>query len=213
MKKALCILLIFTMLFGVVGCTNLTDLMEDATQDAMPFSFGTTENNTYRSTFTGITCTLPSAWNFYSEEEILEMNNMTLDMVGEEAAELIANADIIYDMCAANEETYSNININLEKISSSQMKNLNLKEVLEAQFATIKDGYSNMGYTNVQIAYAKATVDGKEYDGIELTATIGDMPYYCTIFCFTKGNYIVNVTVCAFDTEELQTILGCFDIA
>lgn len=209
MKKFLCIFLAFILLLAMAGCSE-PDVRGEVTVEEEEFSFGSTSGNKYKNKFLGLSCKLPSEWEFYTDEQILEANSLAMDALGEEAAEAIKNATIIYDMFATNAETGSNMNLNLEKITAAQKKNLNLKQTIEAQFATIEAAYENMGYSNVQAVYTKVEVDGEKLDGAEITASLYGADFYCTLFCFVKGNYIANVTVCAFDDAEMQTILDYF---
>lgn len=214
MKKFLCFLLIAVMLCGLVACTSDEDVRGSISNDQneeSKFSLGTTENNRYHNEFLGLSCTLPSEWVFYTDEEIRELNNIVKDAVEEDVAAALENADIIYDMYASNPNDYSNVNINLEKHTALQISAMNLKTVLEAQFDTIKDTYEKIGYTNVSVRYEKVTVDGKELDAAVITADITGMAFNATCFCFKQGRYLANVTVSAFGADKVSSILSCFD--
>lgn len=205
------------MLFSMAACSFETtdDVRGSISNDQNnedKVSLGETKNNSYKNEFLGLSCTLPSEWVFYTEEEILELNDIVKDAVDEDVAEAIENATIIYDMYASNPNDYSSVNVNMEKHSSVQIAALNLKTVLESQFETIIDTYENMGYTNVQVKYEKITVDGKEFDGAVITADIADYEFSSVVFCFKKGRYIANVTVGALSDETMKSILGCFTV-
>lgn len=176
------------------------------------FSLGKTANNTYNNKFLGLSCTLPAEWVFFTDEQILELNNIVGDILDEEVAERLKNATIIYDMYAAYQTEGSNMNINLEKLSALQLISLDIKQILEASISSIKSTYQNMGYTDTDVAYQKIKVDGKEFDGLKLTAKIQGINFYATIFTFRKGNYLANVTVCSLQTDKCDTILSYFTV-
>ena len=69
-----------------------------------------------------------------------------------------------------------------------------------------------MGYTDINVKYEKTKVDGKEFDGLKLTAKIQGIDFYTTVFSFRKGNYLANITVCSLLTDETATILGYFTV-
>ena len=150
------------------------------------FSIGKASGNTYKNDFLGLSCTLPSDWTFYSEEQMLEMNNFTGSYLDETVQEQIKNATIIYDMYAVRGNTGSSISINLEKLSKAQAAVLDLKDTLEAQISAIKNGYSNMGYTDIEISYQKVKVDGRSLDALLLTAELGGRDFTAVIFCFLQ---------------------------
>ncbi len=213
MKKFLCILMVAVMLLGLVACTTDEDIRGSVSTDPTSeesFSLGKTKNNCYENTFLGISCTLPSEWIFYTDEEILELNNIVSDMVDEDVAKALEAANIIYDMYATNPNDYSSVNVNLEKHTATQVAAMNLKTVIEAQFSVIKSSYENMGYTDVNVQYQKITVDGKELDGAVITAKISGLQFNATLFCFKKGRYLSNVTIAAFGADKVDAILDCF---
>lgn len=218
MKKFLCLALALIMLVGICGCfdgNGPEDVRRDIggeNQNEPAFSLGKTANNTYNNDFLGISCALPDDWTFYTDEEILEINNIVGDVVDEDIAEQLENANVIYDMYATCQTEGSNMNVNLEKLSSIQTISLDIKQTLESQIDTIKQGYENMGYKDTNVEYKKIKVDSKEFHGLKLTARIQDIDFYATIFTFKKGNYLANVTICSLQTDKTDTILSYFTV-
>ena len=222
MKKILCLFLAITILVGLCGCFGNNDIddvrgdINSANQsqnESEPgFSIGKATNNTYKNDFLGISCTLPAEWVFYTDKQILELNNLVGDVVDENTAELLENANIVYDMFASYEAEGSNININLEKLTALQLANLDIKQTLEAQIDSIKTSYTSMGYTDIKVDYQKVKVDSKEYDGLKLTAKIQGIDFYATVFTVRKSNYLANATICSLQTDKSDTILGYFTV-
>lgn len=219
MKKFLCFLLSVVMLFSLVGCFggNTGDVRGTVAADPTEakeesFSFGKSTGSTYRNDFLGLTFQAPAGWEFYSDQQILETNNLVGEVLDEEAAKQMENATIIYDMFVNNATEGSSANVNLEKLNVLQIAALDIKQTLEAQIDTIKSTYENMGYSDAQVVYEKFTVDGKEFDGLRITAKIQDIDFYCTVFTFRKGSYLANVTASSLQTDKTADILGCFTI-
>lgn len=215
MKKLLCLFMAIIMLTGLCGCLDNQDVRGEINsggqeEEESKFSLGQTADNTYKNDYLGISCTLPSDWVFYTDEEILELNNIVAGTVDEDIAKALENANIIYDMYATNPNDYSNINVNLEKLSAVQIATADLKELLEAQFDGIKSTFSNMGYTDINIAYEKITVDGKEFDGAKITAKIQGVDFHSVVFCFKKGLYLANVSLGSIQTDKTAEILSYF---
>lgn len=212
MKKFLCLFLAIILTFGLCACGgngNVRGEIEGG--DGPEFSLGDTVSNTYKNDFLGISCTLPSEWVFYTDEQILQMNNIVGEVIDDKVAEQLKDANIIYDMFAQT-STGNSINVNMEKLSALQVLSLNIKNTLEAQIDTIKQSYQKMGYSNVNVGYQKVTVDGKEFDGLRLTASIQGINFYLYVFTFLKGNYLANVTVSAVQTDSTNTVLGYFTV-
>lgn len=215
MKKFLCILLSVLLTMSLWACSGDEDVRGEITTDPTDpqFSLGTTANNTYKNDYLGLSCTLPSDWVFYTDEQIRELNNIANEMAGEEFQEALEKAEIIYDMYASAQSGLYTVNVNLEKINILQAATVNLKTVLEGQTSALKTALENMGCSNIQIQYQKITVDGKEYDSLVITANIMGVPLYETLFCFIKGSYIANIGVCTLQTDDTAEILDCFTIS
>lgn len=222
MKKLLALVLAIVMVCGLCGCLgggNNDDVRGDINsggqiqeQKEPEFSLGKSANNTYNNDFLGLSCTLPSEFVFYTDKQILELNNIMGDIIDEDVAKQLENANIIYDMHAVNQVAGDSINVNLEKLSAAQIINLDIKKTLEAQIDTIKSSFQSMGYTDINVAYKKTTVDGKEFDSLTIFAKIQGVPYYSTVFTFRKGKYLANVTFGSLQTDKTNTFVGYFTI-
>lgn len=212
MKKVLCILLAALLTMSLCACSSGEDIRGDITPDPTDpqFSLGQTANNTYKNDFLGLSCSLPSDWVFYTDEQIRELNNLTGEMAGEAFQEALENADIVYDMYASYQGGVSTLNVTMQKLNALQIATIDMKAVLEAQFPTIKEAFKNMGCTDVQLKYEKVTVNGKEFDGATVVATISGISLYETLICFVKGRYYATVTVCTLQTNDTAAILNRF---
>ena len=218
MKKLASLLLALVMMLCLCSCgvmeainssiaPDADDVSKDVESGAV--SLGVVENNVYRNDYFGIRCELSEDWTFYSEEEILELNNVSIDSSGIDWS----NAPIIYDMYATHQTNFSSININMEKLSSLAASDLDIKSYLEPQFDAIKSGLTNTGYSNVTVEYAKITVDGRQYDGIKVHGDIQGIDFYEVIFCYRKGNYLVNTAVATLQTDTTAEMLSAFTIS
>lgn len=232
MKKFICSLLAILMLLSLCACGSVDDSSDirgeiidgnivpettdpvetDPPETEASFSFGKATGNTYQNDFLGLSCTLPEDWAFYSEQQILEMNNLAGEYLDEDAAKLLENANIIYDMMALKQEDGSNISVNLEKLTALQLLSLDIKALLEAQIDLIVSTYENMGYTDVQVVSEKVTVDGEEYDSLRISAKIQGVDFYSTAFAFLKGNYLANITVSSLVEDNTAAYLSYLTI-
>lgn len=225
MKKILSLVLAIIMLVGLCSClsdnendnvrgdivTQTSSESESQPESEPQLSLGKTANNTYNNEFLGLSCTLPSEWTFYTDEQILELNSITADLVDEEIAKSLENANLIYDMYAIKADG-SNININLEKLNAVQLITLDIKATLESQIDTIKTAFEDIGYTDFNAKYQKVTVDGKEFDALVYNAKIQGIDFYGNVITFRKGNYLANVTVSSLQTDKTSDILSCFTV-
>lgn len=214
MKKLFCILLAIAMLLSLCACgKDDTDNVRGTISDKEPeFSLGKASGSTYTNEFLGVEFALPAGWEFYTEKQILELNNLVGEYLDEDAAERLKNAAIIYDMYAHCPANGNNVNINLEKLSAAQLVKLNIKEVLESQIDTMTTAFKNMGLSDIKIEYQKVTVDGKEFDGLTIVAKAPGVDLFETVFTFRQGNYLANIAVCSTQTNTTASILSNFSI-
>ena len=191
-----------------------TDSDTDAGADAeVDFSLGDTADNSYVNDFLGISCTLPGDWEFYTDAEILALNNLTGEYLEDDILDQLKDATIIYDMYASAEGGAKSVSVNMQKFSPVQIASINIKQVLESQIDTLKTTFENMGYSNIEASYAEVTVDGETFDGLALTAKIGDLTFYSTMFSFVRGNYLASVSIGLLGDDTTETVLGYFEVA
>lgn len=222
MKKIICFVCSVIVLLSLFGCAgnNKTDDVrgtietgeQTQPQSEPEFSLGKATGSTYKNDFLGISCTLPEGWTFYSDEKILEMNNLVGEYLDEDVAEQLEKATIVYDMYASSETDGSSINMNLEKLNIAQALNLDIKQTLEGQIDAIQTAYENMGYTDVKVTYQKITIDGKDFDSLKLVAKIQGIDAFTTTVAFKKGNYLANISLFSLQTDKADEILGCFTV-
>ena len=96
---------------------SVTNSTDSATSSQAEFSIGTTTGNTYENEFLNLGCMLSTGWNFYTDAQIAELNNITTDTLGDDYKAQIANANIVYDMFAID-QTGNNIYVILEKTNA-----------------------------------------------------------------------------------------------
>ncbi len=210
MKKLLALLLALMMVFSFAACgeKETADNKTDA-GDKSSFTFGTVENNVYENEFIGIGCELPSAWTFYSEEDIMELNNITMSYMDEDFQEAIENATLLYDMYAQSSNGLNNINVVLQKIPQIQLDTLDLEDTFELGFNQAKTALENMGYTNVSFKGEKRKVCGKEMPIGVITSQIGGMPLTQLQFAIKCDGYLASVTISDY-TSDGSDLLGLF---
>ncbi len=174
------------------------------------FSMGKTDGLVYENEFIGIGCALDSNWRFYSDEEIMELNNFATDAAGEEFEKLLQEANIIYDMYATSDNELDNINVNLEKMSKLQLNKLVIKDTLEQTIPMLRDAYSNMGYTDFQAELDTVNIEGEEIDCLSMSAQIDGLNVYQKTFGIKCNGYLASITVTAYKENTVDSIVEKF---
>ncbi len=191
--------------------TEAAEADEEATE---AFEFGEVSANVYENKVIGLGCELSSDWTFYTDEQILEMNSLALEAMDEEAAEMVADATIIYDMYAMHSDGMSSINVNLENVGVASYALYSEKDSLENAKDILVDSMENMGYENASAELTTVTVAGEEFDALSTTASISGLDMYQLIFVKKcGGKYFANITVTTFGEDFTQDVIDSFYIA
>lgn len=180
------------------------------------FSIGNVKGRVYVNEFIGISYKLDDGWTFYDDDQIKALNNITMDVVGDELKELLKNAPVVYDMYATDSSQLNNVLVNLEKINPLQLAGLNIAENYKASIPLIKSGFTDMGYTNVNCEVVKIEVDGKNLDALRTTAEIENIKLYqisvavkCNgyLACLVATTYYNDTTADLLDNVEWLNLL------
>lgn len=213
MKKILSILLVAVMLLSLCACGSDDSVGEPLPVESSPnFSVGRTSGNTYKNEFLGLTIKVPDDWKFYSDSEILAINNVSKEYHDKDTLALLEQADVVYDMYAFSASGEGSVTITLKKLGSlKEVAGTDTKAKIEADFDMLNETLKNVGYTDIEIAYVKVPVDGNEIDGYTIKANLYGLWCYSTAIVFTRGNYSVDITVTTLTEGGEAEIFDGFD--
>lgn len=208
MKKFLICLMACVMLLAMVGCAADKDPYTPGNKaEDEEFSLGEVTGKKYESEFIGIGFTLPEGWEFYTDEEIKELNNFVEDKAGQDYLDLLKNATVIYDMAAASPSQTDNVMVTLEKIPNAQLNKLNLAQSLETSFSVVKSSLENMGYRNITHEVTTLTIDGETFTAMNITATLSGMTMRQTSIAIKCNGYLASLAVTTFDAAGTAPLL------
>lgn len=230
MKKIISLLIALVMIFSLTACNDDKDIRGDqidnrTTQATLTneenvsqtkdkeFSLGTVSGLTYENKFIGIGCKLSDEWTFYTDEEILKLNNIALEMGTEDFAEqlkdALENADVFYDMMASTEDSMEYITVNFGKVNNIALASLDIIENYKDAAKISIQQLESIGYTNCIYEIIKVTIDGQELDAMCISSEIEGLNFYYVMFSIKCDGYIANITVGAYDKEKITEIHDC----
>lgn len=230
MKKLLAILLALVMALSIVACggdedktgeitnkettTNESDdvegeISEQEVEVPVIDTIGEAEGNTYENAFLGFGFTLPEGWSFYSKDQINELNSITQDMLDEDIAKQLEEANVIYDMYALDQ--YGNsVNIVMEKISAIASIAIDEKTYAEASAQQLPEALKQIGLADVSTEITNTTFNGAEHVSIDVVGTAEGFSLYEKIICIKTGQYMVCVTVATTHENTTDAVLEYF---
>ncbi len=174
------------------------------------FSLGKTDGLVYENAFIGLGCTLPSDWSFYTDEEIMELNNYTADFMGEEYEEMVKNAQIVYDMYAVDGTDMNSINVTLEKIDNRMLAGIDVADIYAQNKSAFETMYTSMGCSNVLVNQVTIDIEGEEFAGIEISAEINGYTLYQKCFGVKCNGYLASLAITTYGDISPDDILANF---
>lgn len=206
MKKTVSLVALLMVVVMLCACGTGNDLSSG--NSSASFALGKVADNQYTNEFLGITCTLDEQWTFYTDEQIKEVNNITADMLDEDIAEQLENANFVYDMMAASESGAS-INVNIENVGLSGVA-MTAETYLSMQMDTVKTGLEQMGFSDVVIENKTYDFAGNSEEGLYIHASVNGVTFEEAVVVLKRGMRFANISVGTLD-GDIDSILAMFE--
>ena len=203
MKRATTLLLALVMVFTLAA-------ISPAARAEDSFGTGTIEDNVYWNETMKIGCALDETWYFYSEEEIMEANGTTAEVLEGEIAEMIENGGTLTDMFAQNLETGATVNVVFERMSLANSLLYNEKSYIEASIPTLEEAFAQMGIEDVAYTIQEAEFMGQTHMILQITGLYSGVPVYEQVAVVKDGRNFTVVSVFSVLEGEAEEVLSCF---
>lgn len=203
MKRATTLLLALVMVFTLAAISPAARAEDN-------FGTGTIEDNVYWNETMKIGCALDETWYFYSEEEIMETNGLTAEVLEGEIAEMIENGGTLTDMFAQNLETGATVNVVFERVSLANSLLYNEKKYIEASIPTVEEAFAQMGIEDVAFTVQEAEFLGETHTILQITGLYSGVPIYEQVAVVKDGRNFIVVTIFSVLEGEAEEVLSCF---
>ncbi len=187
-------------------------LPQDALSAAAPVPMlGSVSESTYWNETLSIGYELPdSDWFFYTEEEILEINQLTGEMLGEDYQKALDSLNGYTDMYAANSVTRENVNITVENLSGLNALIISEASYMQLGAKGLDETLKQMGVEDFTCTSEDFTVGGETHPGSRVSYTLQDVPIYQTLVVIKSGRKMLTITVTAMQADACDSILEGF---
>ena len=177
------------------------------------FQRGSVEGRTYTSEFLGLTCTAPEEFAYLSDQEIAEMNSITLES-GEDLAsamkQRLEDGGQVQDMYLMTEDALHRVGITVDKVTDGKTA-VDMAAFIENGIAQAEEYYAAIeGMTDVTSAAQTTKFLGGEYDSILTTATYNGFPTQSLQVCIPLEQYICVVTFTSYVEDRTDEMMGFF---
>ena len=167
---------------------------------------GTVADYIYSNDAFGLGFEADTDWLYYSDEEIAATMGIAAEkMLSPEAADLIQEATIIYDMYCVNLTTGSSVNINHENIGALYGSIVDDEYYLEISKTQLEAQAAGLDFTRNEVG--TAVVAGEEVPCLYVEINFSGMKVYETILAKKSGNWISVITVSGMSEEDVLDTL------
>lgn len=203
MKRVFTLFLALAMVLTLAGISPAARAEDE-------FNFGSTQDNTYWNETLKIGCTLDENWYFFTKEEIAQVNNMTVEALEGNLAQMVKDGGSLMDMYAQNLETGATLNLMVERLSLVNSLAVTEKLYANASQETVKQTLEQMGIEEVEVTLNAMEFAGQEHQSVAITGTYSGVPVFETMVVVKSGRNMIVVTAFSLDEEEIQQTLACF---
>lgn len=177
------------------------------------FQRGSVEGRTYTSEFLGLTCTAPEEFAYLSDQEIAEMNSITLES-GEDLAsamkQRLEDGGQVQDMYLMTEDALHRVGVTVDKVTDGKTA-VDMTAFIENGITQAEEYYAAIeGMTDVTSAAQTTKFLGGEYDSILTTATYNGFPTQSLQVCIPLEQYICVVTFTSYVEDRTDEMMGFF---
>lgn len=215
MKRFIAIIMAAMLILSFSGCSIVKDFKEgfaEGLEDGLKstvqqsgngYTHGEIDGNVYTSEMSGLTFTAPDGWSFYSDEELMELMDESIESGSESSFESAATKMItVNEMMAIDDNSGSNVIIIYENLLLTGNSGISEEEYFElAKTNGAFDG------TDIFGDLEPATLSGKDCKYVEVSNE-GITQYY---YMMALEDYMcIVVATNAGDTtrSEMESMFG-----
>lgn len=226
-KRILSLLLLVVLLLLPAGCKkDPDDVSGSLVPDSQPsqessasteesedeaLSIGQVNGGRYENKYFGFGCSLDSTWTYASQEQLQAQNGLTAEMFDDEALqEQLRNSNMFYDMMAATEDGYCNINVVVQNMGLLYGSILSEDTIVDQSIQALPNQMAGAGMTVTSCKAAEVEFAGAAHKAIRMASTIQDVPIYQICVFIKRGGYITNITLTSFMEDNTDTLLKLF---
>ncbi|MBQ6539527.1 MAG: hypothetical protein IJL71_00690 [Oscillospiraceae bacterium] len=176
--------------------------------EAEPYEFGAVNGDTYENRYFGFGFK-GEDWTFEAEN-FAEENGITEDLTDEELREVYANAVVLYDLSAENEDGSSNIYMSVENLVSTDSVSLSENDQADLYEKEFEDSIRDMGGENIVLTRGLSHIGEDIHPCINMEYDYKNLHFYQKEV-FIKGNeYLACISITSLDAEGPDQIMEMF---
>lgn len=165
----------------------------------------------YKNSYFGIRFTLPSSWNFASDEQLAGMNRAACaDSSSEPQESQPDGAGFWFDMYAVSDDGHQNVNVTIQNTRDSGVSSDGIESLVDSSLEPLRTALLAQGVTELTIKKDTAAFLGSQSPAIVVDGIISGIPLHETQVYSQKGSYILCATAVSYSEDRTASLLGIF---
>lgn len=170
---------------------------------------GSTDGAVYENASLALGISFDSEWTLYNDAQIAELNGLTEKALGEDYAETVKNADLVYDLYAMRSDG-SSLNLIFENMGILYGTVMNDVSYIDSALPQLETTAAQLGWVIENSEKTTVTAAEQEFHALKLTLNIGGGTLYETVICKKIGNYMAVMTIASVDSNVIDSLIDSF---
>lgn len=174
----------------------------------------------YTNEYLGVGCELDENWEFYTAEELLQVDQSTQELLSDsELGELMADTEQFLDLQAENATDLTVVNVNYskmamqERVAYAAMSEEQSIDLLLADDTAelLRSSYEQAGMTVESMEKVQVEFLGETHFAMKTHLVMEDIDIYNLQVCFYQcGSYGVTITLGSYIEDKTDSLLDLF---
>lgn len=185
---------------------------QNALSGAVPVPMlGSVSDSTYWNETLSIGYVLPdSDWYFYSDDEILEVNQIAGDMLSEDFQKALDSLNSYTAMFAGNSVTGENINITVENLSGLNALLVSEESYMQIGIKGLEEALKQMDVEDFVCSSGEFAIGDETHPISRVSYTLQGVHFAQALVTIKSGSKMLTITVTAFQPDACDGILEGF---
>jgi len=195
--------LIFTMTGGAYAPSN------EETAEVFGAAYGTIEDDAYINEYFGLGFAPPEEWEFYTDEELAEMMNLTIAVMEDEdlkemMRESMEDSGSVTNMAARKGVGTQNLNMRLMKNENAMLLQFDEEDILKEIVGTVEEQLTAAGYKDLKLKVGEIEFAGEAKPALFITGSFYNIPVYQAEILLMGEEYYAIVTFTSLQEDQLE---------
>ncbi len=198
---------IIALVLALVMCLALGSTLAETAVDWL----GTINGSVYENAVAGFGCNL-EGWTYATQEEIVASTELTKEILPEDLAKAVEEADSVTVMMATSEDQMKNANMAIQDITDyvSIYESIGMDGLLTLIKGQMETAYQKQGMTDIVCEVVQMEISGQPFYAIQVSCKYMGVQVYQKQLAAVKDNNMIMITATSYLTDGTDEIFANF---